>query len=252
MNRELTELWIDSGFANLSKFNKFVRNKTGKFSYKDIKNFYNEQRTQQLHKPIKEDTSKYKPIVTFKKCFDWQLDLLDMQKYSKYNRGYRWIMICVDVFTRKAYCRALKKKTTGETSAQFLSILKESGCIPSNLTTDDGNEYKGEFKKVLNKKNINHRVAEVGFHRTLGVIDRFSRTIKTILAKMFTELNMLNWYDYLDKMCEAYSNRPHNGICGISPNEAEKNNEFIFQCHLNKVKNVKPFTLILVMLLERN
>ena len=55
--------------------------------------FYNEQQTQHLHKPI----------VTIEDYFDFQLDLLDMSKYSRYNKGYQWIMICVDVFSRKAY-----------------------------------------------------------------------------------------------------------------------------------------------------
>ena len=233
---ELKSLWRDSGYAGLSTFWKYVKSNTNKYKYNDIKQFYNEQQTQQLHKPIEEDTSKYKPIVTVKDCFDFQLDLLDMSKYSRYNKGYKWIMICVDVFSRKAYTEPLKNKGTKETARAFNNILESLDCVPFTITTDDGSEYKGEFKKVLEKNKINQRIKDVGYHRSLGVIDRFSRTIKTILSKMFTELDSVNWIDHLDKMTTAYNNRPHNGVCGMSPIEAEKYKEDTIRCHLEKIK----------------
>ena len=93
-----------------------------------------------------------------------------------------------------------------------------------------------ENLKVLEKNKINHRIKEVGYHRSLGVIDRFSRTMKTILSKMFTELDSVNWIDHLDKMTTAYNNRPHNGVCGMSPIEAEKYKEDTIRCHLEKIK----------------
>jgi len=120
----------------------------------------------------------------------------------------------------------------------FNNILESLECIPYTITTDDGSEYKGEFKKVLEKNKINQRIKEVDYHRSLGVIDRFSRTIKTILSKMFTELDSVNWIDYLDNMTTAYNNRPHNGVCGMSPNEAQKYKEDTIRCHLEKIKNI--------------
>jgi len=55
---------------------------------------------------------------------------------------------------------------------------------------------------------------------------------------MFTELDSVNWIDHLDKMTTAYNTRPHNGVCGMSPNEAEKYKEDTIRCHLDKIENI--------------
>ena len=55
----------------------------------------------------------------------FQIDLLDYTKYSRTNKGYKWILICVDVFTRKAYAIPMKDKTAKLTEEAFKQIIKE-------------------------------------------------------------------------------------------------------------------------------
>ena len=41
----------------------------------------------------------------------WQFDISDLSRYESKNDGYRYVFACVDVFTRKAYLKPMKKRT---------------------------------------------------------------------------------------------------------------------------------------------
>ena len=49
-------------------------------------------------------------IVAFKINDFRQIDIYDLSKFEKHNEGYQYIFCCIDVFTRKVYCRAMKNK----------------------------------------------------------------------------------------------------------------------------------------------
>jgi len=122
----------------------------------------------------------------------WQADLLDMSKYANKNGGNRWILIVIDIFDRRAYARAMKNKTAKETATAFEEIIKESTRVPMHLLTDSGSEFKGELQKLLDKNKISHRMADPGDHNLLGVIDRFSKTLKTVINNTFKKTMILN------------------------------------------------------------
>ena len=39
------------------------------------------------------------------------MDLIDIQQFKKHNRGYAYIMVAIDVFSRFAFTQPLKNKT---------------------------------------------------------------------------------------------------------------------------------------------
>ena len=62
----------------------------------------------------------------------WQVDLIDMQKYAKINRNYKYILTIIDILSKFAYTVPLKTKTEKEVANAFSSILKK-GVIPSRI-----------------------------------------------------------------------------------------------------------------------
>ena len=52
-----------------------------------------------------------------------------------------------------------------------------------------------------------------------AVIERFNRTLKTIMWKRFTAMNTRNWIDMLDELLNAYNSKKHSSI-GMTPIEA--------------------------------
>ena len=54
-----------------------------------------------LHKPLLRHFRRNRVIVS---GIDqqWQMDLADMQSMQKFNDGYRYLLVCIDVFSKYA------------------------------------------------------------------------------------------------------------------------------------------------------
>jgi hypothetical protein len=66
-----------------------------------------QQIVNELHKPARKNFQR-RGVVIKGWCDLFQSDLVDMQHYKKYNRGYNYILFVIDVFTKMAYAEALK------------------------------------------------------------------------------------------------------------------------------------------------
>ena len=67
----------------------------------------------------------------------WTADLMDVHRFARVNRGYKYILVVLDVFSRYAWARPLKTKTGTEVANVFQGIFQE-GRIPAKLWTDRG------------------------------------------------------------------------------------------------------------------
>ena len=61
----------------------------------------NEQLAEELHKPIIRKFKKRKVCSTFKDNI-WGADLADMQLISKFNKGFRFLLCVIDIFSKYA------------------------------------------------------------------------------------------------------------------------------------------------------
>lgn len=65
-----------------------------------------------------------------------QADLIEMQPYKRVNRNHGFILIVVDVFSKRAHCEALKNKTGLEVTRAMERIIKRIDHRINNLKTD--------------------------------------------------------------------------------------------------------------------
>ena len=69
----------------------------------------NEQLAEELHKPIIRKFKKGRVYSTFKDNI-WDVDLADMQLLSKYNKGIKFLLCVIDIFSKFALVVPLKDK----------------------------------------------------------------------------------------------------------------------------------------------
>lgn len=231
----MEQLYKDNFFPNANTFYKLLKQNNINASHKDVKEFIEQQAVHQVHKPIIKYKSQEKPIVAVAENEQIQVDLLDYTKYKKSNRNYAWILIGIDIFTRKGYAVALKNKTP----ESVLNGFKKFQVNPLLLLHDDGSEFKGIFKTYLKENDIENIVINSKYHSTLGVIDRFSKTIKNTIEKLFSSRNSVVWFHFLEKIIEKYNQTPHNGIKQIAPDEAMDKGNYDTISNLNFWKAVK-------------
>ena len=93
----------------------------------------NEQLANELHKPIIRKFEKRRAYSTFKDNI-WGVDLADMQLLSKYNKGIRFLLCVIDIFSKYAWVVPLKDKKGISIVKAFQSILKQSNRKPNKRT----------------------------------------------------------------------------------------------------------------------
>ena len=107
-----------------------------------------------LHKPIIRKFNKKKVYSSFKDNI-WGLDLADMQLLSKFNKGIRFLLCVIDLFSKYAFAVPLKDKKGISIVNAFQSSLDKSGRKPNKTWVDQGSEfYNHNFKKWLAKNDI--------------------------------------------------------------------------------------------------
>ena len=75
----------------------------------------------------------------------WQADLVDMQTFEKENKGYRYILTVIDIFSRYAWALPIKSKRREDVRDAFKLIFKEAK--PEKIQFDDGKEFYNKLFK---------------------------------------------------------------------------------------------------------
>ena len=78
-----------------------------------------------------------------------------MQLLSKFNKGIKYLLYVIDLFSKYAFVVPLKDKKGASIVNAFQSILDKSGRKPNKIWVDQGSEfYNHNFKKWLANNDI--------------------------------------------------------------------------------------------------
>ena len=81
----------------------------------------------------------------------WASDLVEMQKFSKWNKGYRYLLMVIDVFSKYGWIIPLKDKKGESVTKAFETIFRDRE--PQYLWVDKGKEFHDKHLKGLLDKN---------------------------------------------------------------------------------------------------
>ena len=166
------------------------------------------------------------------------MDLIDMSKFIHQNRGFCWIFILLDVFTRRMYCYAMKNKT----EHSILNVLEQflKSYHPDIIISDNEAGFRSKIvQRLLDENEIAHSMVEPQDHKALGIVDRACRTLKNAIYKYMNNENTATYINELPRIVEAYNATPHLGILNIIPNEAEEKDNIKTIQLLNRQKEQK-------------
>ena len=156
----------------------------------------NQQLTEELHKPVIRKFEKRKVHAAFKDNI-WGADLADMQLLNKYNKGIRFLLCVIDIFSKYAWVVSFKDKKGVSIVAAFQSILKQSNRKPNKIWADKGSEfYNAFFKKWLRDNDI--VMYSTNNEGKSVVAERFIRTLKSKIYKYMTSISKNVYIDKLD------------------------------------------------------
>ena len=124
-----------------------------KSSGSGITNGSNYQLANELHKPIIKKFKKRKVYSSFKDNI-WGVELADMQSLSKCNKGIKYLLCAINLFSKYAWVVPLKDKRGITIITVFPKIISQK-CKPNKIWVDQGGEFYNKlFKRFLKIKNI--------------------------------------------------------------------------------------------------
>lgn len=152
-----------------------------------------------------------------------QADLVEMIPYSQTNRGMKYILVVINIFSKKAYARPLKSKTGSEVTRAMKSILDTIKHTIKNLHVDMGNEfYNSTMKRMLHQYHIN--MYSTFSRMKAAIVERFNRTLKNKMWKRFSLNGSYKWINILQHLIDDYNNTKHRTI-KMKPNDVNARNE---------------------------
>ena len=164
----------------------------------------------ELHKPIIRKFDKRNVYPSFKDNI-WGVDLADIKSLSKFNKGIKYILCVIDLFSKYAFVVPLKDKKRTSTVTAFQSILDKSKRKPNKIWVDQRSEFYNSFlKELLGNNDI---VMYSTYNEGKSVVaERFIRTLKNKLYKHMTAVSKNVYYDALDDIVKKYNNTWHSTI----------------------------------------
>ena len=171
----------------------------------------------------------------------WSLDILDLKDYGlENNRGYRYVLVIIDNFSKYGWTVPLKNKNAQTIKDSFENILISSKRKPNLIESDRGKEfYNNIFQDFLNKNNIKLYSRNSSYGAVFA--ERFNRTIRDLLKKIVFEQGDAKWIDVIPKITKQYNNRIHSST-KLTPIQAslKKNESYVYKTLLDKRKEVIP------------
>ncbi|XP_036149099.1 uncharacterized protein LOC118647764 [Monomorium pharaonis] len=132
---------------------------------------------EELHAPARRNFLRRHVIV---RGYDdlWQADVVEMRPYTRFNRGYHYILTVIDVLSKHAWAVPLKAKSGSEVAIAIAKIIRKDERCPKNLLLD-------LLPRLVSDYNVRK-------HRTIGMrpIDVTPAIAKKLLTTVYSHIKI--------------------------------------------------------------
>lgn len=216
---KLSKLYYDPkiGFTDVSTLFQNARDSGIKLTLNEVKEWYKQQTVNQIYKNPPKVKSFNKIYAHHYAPGEFQMDLMDLSRFYRENKGYRYLLNIIDLYSRYAWSFPLKHKMPDEIAPYVEHIILQlKKLYPKNFikfTMDNGSEFKGAVNQIFQKYDVKKYLNDphaLNQHHVVGVIERFNGTILNKLKKYMNYYNTLSYVDVLPFLLENYNNTIHS------------------------------------------
>lgn len=205
-----------------------------------IKKWLNDRESYGLHKQTRRPRKTLRIVVSGPGATA-HADLADVSDSAEFNDGVKFLLVFIDVFSKRAWVTPLKSKTATEVKDALEMILTQHKF--NRVTTDAGGEFvNAKVAKMLKGLGVKHTIA-----RNQGkavIAERFIRTFRGKLSKYLEHYNTKAWIQDLDKITQGYNATIHR-TTGIAPDKMTQKKAKVLWWKIYKPRGstpkVKPF-----------
>ena len=232
----MREVWIETGRAGAERvYNKAVK-KGLAVSRKQVAEFVKAQASAQVFQPRAKSDGR---VTATRAMMTWQIDLIDMKQFeAKANKGFKFVLVAVDIFDRTMKAAPMKTKTPEET----LRAFKAFAPLPKEVDSDHGQEFKGVFEDFLRSEDIGHREKDPKQINALAVADAAIKNVRASMAKDMADSGSGKWYTAMREAVHAYNNTGHSHLLGNEPSEVKESEALTYELRVKAGEDMKHNT----------
>jgi hypothetical protein len=203
----------DTGFQNQQRTYKAAKKRLSDITPEYVREWFSKQKGQQL-KPYR----GFNSYIVDRPSQEVAADLADFSRNAIYNRGYGYIFIAVDAFTKFAWAVPMKSKNASDCAKALTEVIENMSNFKTLFTDGEPAFESKAFIKVLNNFAIHHIISSA----PSGMAERAVKTFKDMIAKRVDglDLDKERWIDLLEKVNYQYNRQVHSTI-GMTPNDAQ-------------------------------
>lgn len=125
-----------AGYAGLEPLYREARARRPSITRDEVQHFLEGDRTYTLFKPTR---NRYPRLRTRPRGFltDLQADLADFQKLAEHNRGFRYLLVAVDVLSRRVFVEPTRSKSSRDMKHAFDRLFRQLPHLPWSVFTDN-------------------------------------------------------------------------------------------------------------------
>lgn len=172
-----------------------------------------------LHKEYK-SPKIYNPYYIYSRRELVQGDLFDVSSIAKDNDGVKYILLLIDVFSRRVWTYPMKTKSMVECANKLRIWLASLRKKPAVLSVDGGKEFMNRDVKALLRRE------HVTLHRAEGTskacyAERANKTMQLLIYKYLSDRETTRYIDVLHDLTASYNSRGHRSLQYMTPNDAD-------------------------------
>lgn len=249
MEEKLSKLYNDpdshAAYAGVERLWQAAKKKLGrKVKKKDVQHYLEGHRTYTLMRPRRIHYPRSKTIAAGY-LTDVQVDLADMQALSRHNKGFRYILVAIDVLSKQVYVVAVRSKKAEDMVDAFKQLIEKLPMKMHRIFSDKGLEFKNApLKKFFEDEDI-EKYESTHSSVKASICERCIRNIKNRLYRYFAQKHTLNWIDIIEKIVDGINHsksRAHGMLpADINFSNAQKVWEKMYGNYLyGKKQRIKP------------
>ena len=144
----------------------------------------NQELAEDIHKPIIRKFEKRKVHSSFADNI-WGFELADMQLISKFNKGFKFLLYVIDIYSKHAWVTPLKDKESTTIINTFQKNFNESDRKPNEIWVDEGSKVGNRSMKSFLQNNDIETYSTRNEGKSF-MLERFIRTLKNKIYKYMT------------------------------------------------------------------
>ena len=222
-NEVLKSIYLDpshpAGFSTVNRLYDSAKKISRDISRDDVISFLQSRDSYTRHGVSKKNYVK-RPVLVKSPGHLLAGDLIDMtEDLRQSNNNIRYLLCLIDCYSRYATVFPLEDKRSKTIGDKLDIFFRENHYSYRLFWTDRGSEFvSGYTSKIFVKHGV--KLYHVFNNRVKSAyVERFIRTLKSKIYKVFTEKNTVTYYDILPKIVISYNSTPHRGLLGKIPKE---------------------------------